>query len=60
MVMFKAQMAASGTGKAISSVAASFGSPNVHTVDCASFQPLRASTTSPGWFLGFTSALPQF
>jgi len=23
-------------------VAASFGSPNVHTVDCASFQPLKS------------------
>ena len=30
------------SGLAISSIAASLGSPNVHTVDCASFQALRS------------------
>jgi len=40
-------------------VGASFSSPNVHSVDCALFQPLRSQHT-PGCFFGFTSALPQF
>ena len=38
-------MIVSGTGKCLGwlcSVAASFSSPNVHTADCASFQPLRS------------------
>jgi len=61
--MWKARMAASSTGKClgwlcISSVAASFGSPNVHSVDCASFQPLRSQHNPiQAGFLGPTTIL---
>ena len=41
------------SGLAISSVAASFSSPNVHTVDCASFQPLRSQHNPSRLVFGF-------
>ena len=46
-MMLKAQMAVSGTGRyvsglAISSVAACFSNPSVHSVDFALVQPLRS------------------
>jgi len=47
------------SGLAISSIAACFSSPNIHSVDFASFQPLGANTALPSWFLGFIRALPS-
>ena len=44
-VMWKARMAASGSGKCLGwlyPVLLLLISPNIHTVDCASFQPLRS------------------
>jgi len=44
-------------GLVISTVAASFSSPNVQTVDFASFQPLRSQYNPSRLVLGFPSAL---
>jgi len=57
-------MAASGSGKCLGwlySALLPFSSPNVHAVDCASFQPLRSQHNPfQAGFLGFTIALAQF
>ena len=45
------------SGLAISSC---FSSADVHSVDCASFQPLRSMDNPSRLVFGFSSALPQF
>ena len=48
------------SGMAISSVAACINSPNIHSIDCTSFQLLRSQHSPSKLILGFTRTLPLF